>query len=246
MNKSVRTSLLTVALYFAGAMAMAGPLTVVAPSANQSANGNTLLSMFDSDSGQTVQWAYAASQFSAIPVGTEITSIGFRLQGGGATITLPLIYMEFDIEVSTPAFAISSLSSTFASNQGADEVTVLSGPLTIPGGSFVGGPGPNPFYDITFTTPFVYPGGDLLFTIVHSSPVISISPLVDANTLASLPAGLTNTVFVNSATETTGTVGFFNSPVTQLDFVASVPEPATLALLGIGLAGFGYARKRKP
>ena len=31
----------------------------------------------------------------------------------------------------------------------------------------------------------------------------------------------------------------------NLNFTAAVPEPATLALMGLGLAGIGYRRKRK-
>src|SRR5262249_7684861 len=143
---------------------------------------------------------------------------------------------------------ITSLSSTFAANEGAGTTTVRSGSLTIPAGSLVGGPGPNPFYEFVFSTPFTYTGGSLLATFIHSDPGVSSGLNLDANFITPLGDVGNRVAFLGSDTSTTGRVGFYNAPVLAFDITtAVVPEPSTLWIAVSGLVpGLGYLRYRRP
>jgi len=234
-------ALMAQCLLFVGAERVRADMLVL-PNANTSASGNNVQFGVMDSGVWTFQWVYSASQLTSV-VGDKITAIGFRLGPGEATVSSPLVYSTFNLQVGTSLNPAGSLSATFAANQGPDTTTVLSGPLTIAGGSFVGGSGPNPFYDINFTTPYTYTGGDLLFTLGHSDPGVSI--YVDAN---SLPNSVTDTVGEpDSTSATTGEAHFFNSPVTQIEFAsaAPTPEPASLTLLCTALATFGGVRIRR-
>jgi hypothetical protein len=219
---------------------------IVLPNANTSSSGNNVqFGILDGGQAWTFQWVYSASQLTSV-VGDQITAIGFRLPAGASTIASALNYTEFNLQLGTSLNAPGSLSTSFAANQGPDTTTVLSGPLSIPGGSFVGGSNPNSFFDIFFSVPFTYEGGDLLFTLRHDDPGVTVD--VDANIL---PNSVTDTnAQPGNDTATSGQAHFFNSPVTQLVFgpaTTVTPEPASLTLLAtgaFGILGYGW-RKRK-
>lgn len=237
-TRSLRLGAAVVALMLPS-VANAG--VVVAPNANTNVSGNAQQLGVLGRGNVTFQFAYDASQFSGVAVGTTLNGIGFRLPANAATISSPLFYSAFSVEVATAALPVSSLSATFAANQAGDNTVVFSGPLTIPAGALVGGTGPNPFYELVFTTPFTYQGGSLVVTLRNGNATDQPSSVfVDANSadsVAGIGNGLAN---FNSSTATTADgngVGFYNVPIASFDFatVNSVPEPTTWVLASIAL-----------
>jgi hypothetical protein len=110
----------------------------------------------------------------------------------------------------------------------------------IPANSLVGGAGPNPFYVIDFTTPFLYTGGDLLITDTNPGNKAFAVDAVSVNSVAATAA-------CNG-----GVCGvIYNFPVTELlaTPAAAIPEPSSLLLClllsGTVLAGAAVALKRK-
>ena len=222
---------------------LAGPAaaTVVAPNAFEAVEGPGAISVPLGIQAVTFQWVLPASDFAGIAAGTDLISIGFRLDGGLGSINQALNFAQWNLQLSTPQSPFPTLSSTFADNIGADVVSVRSGPLSIPAGALIGGPGPNPFYDIPFTTPYSYTGGPLLVTLTHTGQ----GAVFFFNDAVAVGGGLGNSVFQDAFSAVSGTEGFLNLPVTRFGTPRELPAPATLMLFGLGLAGLGFAARRR-
>jgi len=145
----------------------AAPTNVFLPAATE--GGTSSASVFNS-AARTMQWSLAASSLGSLPPGTTIRSIAFRLNGGATANepAFPLAFSSWDLQISRPPSV--TLSTTVADNMGTGVVTVRSGPLMVPAQSFLGN-GTSPAqlgFIIEFSTPYLYNGGDLLFTLRHT------------------------------------------------------------------------------
>lgn len=77
-----------------------------------------------------------------------------------------------------------------------------------------------------------------------STALVSVSPIVVTYSTTSHP---TYNIGLSSTTGIRLEVGpdLYNIGIDNIAFSTSVPEPTTVALLGFGLAGLGFGRKRK-
>jgi len=219
--------------------------TIVAPNAQQNVEGNNGLRFLDDARYQTV---YAASQFSALTGPTLLTQIAFRPSIGAGTSPQTQTIADIQFDLSTTSAAPDALSSTFASNVGADNLSVFRGAFDISTANTGPAAGPRDFdIVLTFTTPFLYdPGaGNLLLDIRKFSTEQTF--FFDAeDTPGDAVSNARNTTDVNAATanlnNTTGYVARFTfAPAPG----GVVPEPGTLALAATGLLPLARAVVRK-
>ena len=193
------------------------------------------------------QQVYNASEFSAFTGGAEIAEIAFRVgieaptraDAGVFSGTIPLI----QITLSTTSNNASNLSTTFASNVGADAVTVYDAPLTVAstGATTTGMNGPAPFdIVIPLTSAFHYnpANGNLLLDVTETEGGEEDGSLL-ANAVP--PVGLDGTESESSvasvytegdAGATTATTSTPEGLVTQFSTGALlVPEPGTTGVI---------------
>jgi hypothetical protein len=190
------------------------------------------------------QQVYSASQFPSSTGPLRITQIAFRPDG---SVTDPSLIIRFDsvrIDLSTTSRTPSTLSTLFASNVGADDMTVfnsfvfVNAPVTGPPG------GPKDFTVAFALNPFIYDpsAGDLLLDVRAIESSGGISAPFDAE----LNSPFTAHVDAPDISAASGS-SFATGLVTQFQFTP-VPEPSTLVLdsLGALLVGVGaWWRQRR-
>jgi hypothetical protein len=207
---------------FAGADAIVVPNTLATVEGNDSNFGPFF------NNSVRYQQVYSASQFSSSAGPLQITEIAFRPDG---SVTDPTLFLRFDsveIDLSTTSRTAATLSTDFASNAGADIMTVfnsfvfLNAPITGPPG------GPKDFTVVFHLNPFTYDpaAGNLLLDVRAFESGGGISAPFDAATNDPFTAH----VDASSIGAVSGDV-FNTGLVTQFQFT-QVPEPSTFLLLG--------------
>lgn len=191
-------------------------------------------------SSMRYQQVFDSAEFAALSGPALLTHIAFRPDsdtGDAFSSTLPNVQINFSTTSGSP----DTLSSTFAANVGADDTVVFSGALTLSSAD-AAGPGNTRAFDIviSLTTPFLYnPAlGDLLMDVRNFAAGGTTqfdAQFLLGDTISRVFAG-----DVNATTGGTDTLGL----IAQFTF-EQVPEPASLALIALGLAGMGWNRRRR-
>jgi hypothetical protein len=225
--KQLLLAAVAIAALAAGA-AQAGAATLVVGNPPNDGNGFPFGSSLWTPEYQQV---YAASDF---PAAITITGLTFYNTLGNAGDGFNS--GSYSLYLSSTTAAVNNLDLSFlANNIGADSTLVFSG--TLPQGSVPAGGSAT----ITLTTPYTYdPGsGDNLLLDVISSTTSSDIGYFDADD------GTANGLF--SRAMTPGCCNGFSDYglVTGFDYSSAAPEPASLALLGAGVAGLGLIRGRR-
>jgi hypothetical protein len=244
MHKTMKRYLLAVAIGIAAGGAARADVVVV-PNANTATPGTTDNRFpFLVSGGMRYQQVYAASQFALPTAGPKLISELDLRNGVLVNEAFSSTISNIQISLSTVSLAPDALSSTFASNIGADVTQVYNGSLTL-SSTNAAGPGGTHVFDIAivFQTPFLYDpaAGNLLLDVKNISGANAAvgSDFFDA---VSPPGDSVSRVWGDegSPNATTGNVDSLGL-ISQFQFTsaAAVPEPSQIALTALASVLFG-------
>jgi len=194
-------------------------------------------------SEQHFQQVFSVALLTNLVAGDFINGIAFRVDGSETSLPAQTV-TTYNIGMSQSPNAPGSLSSTFSANRGADYLTVRSGPLTLRAGDFSGGASPNTFGWISFSTPYLYTGGNLLVEIAYQG--FSIGR--DADAAYPYNPSLAQSAFGTGFSSTAADAGLYSEAIVMgfsVETVSSVPEPSASAMFVVGVMFLGMQMRRK-
>ncbi|MEI7577155.1 MAG: PEP-CTERM sorting domain-containing protein [Armatimonadota bacterium] len=207
------------------------------------AGGSSTANVFSS-ANRTVQFQIAASELSYFTVNTPLKAINFRATSQATPLFQADSFADWTLTFAQARNAVGSMSATFANNM-LDPVVVRTGGLSLPANAYPGNavaPAVNPWgFEIKFTTPYIYKGGDLVIMLSHT-PSTSTSSIVLDSFSPPNAAGYGTKYQALSATSYNATTA--SNLGAAFPAMQIVPEPASMAAIGLGIAGLMRRRKR--
>jgi len=192
---------------------------IIAPNERAVTEGNSLTWQMLSANDAVYQVIIHESELGHIPVGSVIDSFSLRriANQGGAWPDADAATLDYDVWVSTAARTPDNMSTTYATNEGADKIQVRDGALGVKANSYPSsGGGPQPYGPaIEFQRGFVYKGGGLCLT-VRTTGIPGVPP---ANFTGDLGSSAVRSV---TTADRTATDGFVTAgPAIKLGYIAS-------------------------